>query len=897
MKLYDFRLWVGWRYVPLGLTYTSDWWTLNTDQTTLTATLTDGATSAAIATITTANWPAPAGAWVGPNGSGQAWEYIEYTGLTTTSLTGLRREDTATREHNGVHSSGAVVRSWWPVTTDNGVLRLAEQMDEVMSAITWQAEISGLRAPQPALRDGHAVLVQVRDNVSTSWRTLLRGFIQDVRIRDDSGRTARWSFAIVSPATMLQNHRAPGLRVGDFSMAKSSTVATSQVLVDVRRESLSGDFAAAAPVLTGNSAVDEDPETLWIGETVIGPAEVASDAPSGYNSFASKIRINRWPGETDKSRYIEWRFPAGSFQDAWLCSATNNQNGENQALVQLDDITTTAGQRVILCEDAETFGRLNPLAEDADLRQIGSAFFDGLDLTADAIAFYDAFMNGWSQTVSWGDIDLQPHWENPDSGGDDEGGDQMPGTNPCTAPLPGQVIRFWYTSGASETSDHFYTDYLEYAGYLVGSGRAPYIMLTLPGIGLQLDADITSSAPGAGDRLYIADLSGAASTIGLEASGTIQIGLEQITYTNRTVDSVQVTARGANGTTAATHLAGDVVQVLYAGEAMTAPLLDRLEWERAQTPAPTQFVVRATNLGAPRTPDSDDDQWADDWGTLATVTGHSALTYSLSLGPARLKYILIEFQRMGTNPARPRLNELRLVLSENGYSSEVAMAASDADDVIDAVLAGASYNGPVTLSGGQVVDGITTDNQTDAWSVIASMARYANALIDVERDGTIVVDENPYTAGALTPATTWTDVTAAAVESLQQAQALVAQVRLPWRTPDNSDSGEARYPTTPNTAGQIVTLDETLFPDSTTAAAAAMRAYIMRRYPILWVIECAEDQPDYRPGGICRIQWRLDDTMLPADRLVIVTATDHEIAAGIWTTVLRCRQMDRASVG
>lgn len=894
MKLYEWRIFVGPRYVPLSHTYTSAWWTLNTDQTTLTATLADGATTATIATITTANWPAPAGAWIGPNGNGQAWEYIEYTGRTTTSLTGLQRESSTTREHNGVHSSGAAVCAWWSITTDNGALRLSEQIDAALTAIIWQADVSGLRAPQPALRDGHAVIIQTRDNENTTWTTLLRGFVKNVQIRDDASRRAEWSFSIVSPAAAIQDHRAPGLRVGDFSIAKSATTTTSTVLVDPRRESQSGDFTAAAPDLTGKSAVDEDADTLWIAETVVGAPETASNAPSGYSSFASKLRINRWPGETEKSRYIEWRFPAGSFGDATLCSATNNQNGENQSVVQFNDISTTAGQRVILCEDEDTFNRLNPLAADADLREIGSAFFDGLDLASDAIAIYDAALNGWSETVAWGDIDNQPHWENFGEG-DDDGGNLMTGTNPCTAPLPGQVIRFLYTSGASETSDHFYTDYLEYAGYIIGQGTAPYIALKLPEIGLALDADITSSVPAAASRLYIADLSGAASTIGLTATGTIQIGLEQITYTDRTVDSVLVSARGANGTTAAAHLAGDAVQVVYSGEAMAAPLLDRLEWERAQTPAPTQFVVYATNQADPRTPA--DASWTDDWTALATVTGHSALTYSLSLGPARWRHILIKFERMGANPARPRLNELRLVLSPDGYSGAVAMDAAGADDVIEAILTGASYNGAgLTKTGGQTVDGVTTDNQENAWRVILSMAQYANALIDVKRDATIEIDQNPYSAGTLTSAITWTDATAATIETLQQPQTLIAQIRQPWRTPDASESGEARYPTTPNAAGEIVTLEEILFADGTTAQAAAMRAYIMQRYPTTWAIQCAEDQPTYRPGAICRIQWQIDSTMQQVDRLVIVTAADHEIANGIWTTVLRCRQVDRASV-
>ena len=895
MKLYDWRIWVGWRYVALDHTYTSDWWTLNEAQTTLTATLADGATTASVDTIDTGDWAAIAGAWVGPNGSGQAWEYIEYSGRTSSSLTGLNREDNAVREHNGVHTSGAVVRSWWPISTDNGVLRLSEEMDAAMATITWQAQVSGLRAPQPALREGHAVIVQVRDDVSTAWRTLLLGFLRDVRIRDDGRRLAEWSFTIVSPATMLQSHRAPGLRIGDFSIAAAATVTTSLVLVDARREMNSGDFVNAAPRLSGESITDEDDTTLWISEKVTGPAETQANAPSGYNSFASKIRIHRWPGETDKSRYLEWFMPAGSTQDSWLCSCTNNPNGENQAYVEWNDISCTAGQRVILCEDTETFRRLNPLAEDADLRQIGSAWFDGLDLTADAIAFWDNNISGWSQTVSWGDIDLRPHWENPDSGGDDEGGSKMTGTTPCAAPQAGQVIRYYYNASASQTSDHFATDYLEYAGYLSGSSPVPWAILALPAIGLQLDGDIDDDDPAAGDRLYIADLSGAASTIGLTATGTLQIGLEQITYDDRQVDSVRVVARGANSTTAAAHSAGDLVQVLDGGEATVAPLIARIEWRRTQTPAPTQFIVRTSKSVNVRNPE--EDGFADDWTTVATVSGHSALTYGVDLSPARVRHVLIQIERMGTTPARARLNEVTIIVAAGAYDSALAMAEDSADEVIAAVLAGASYNGQLTLDGGQTVDGITTDNQSDAWSVIASMARYTNSLIDVQRDGIVYAGPNPFVADVLTAGTTWTEVNAQAIEAIQELTTMVAQVRVPWRTPDNSESGEERYPSVPNAVGQIVTMEMGIFPDGATAQAAAARAYTMQRYPVTWLVECAEDQPDLRPGAVCRVQWLLDSAMQPANRLLLVQGSDHEISAGQWTTVLRGRQMDRQSVG
>lgn len=891
MNRYDWRAFIGPRYEPADDAARFEWWTPGNleDTVELDATLTDGA-----ATITLAYVPfdSRGGVWVGPNGSGEAWEYVAYAGATFTQLTGCTREAAAGREHNGVHTAGATVRQWWPAESAGGTLRLSESIDE--SVITWQAEISGWRAVQPALRENHAIVIQTSTN-GGAWATALVGFIRDVRISDDGRKLAEWSFSIVSVATLLQSHRAPGLRIGDFNIAPAAQVRTSTVLADVRRESKSGDFAEANPQISGDSMVDETPGTLWIAEKVMGPAETAANAPSGYNSFASKIRIHRWPGETDKSRYIEWFMPAGSYQDAYICGA-NHGSGDNITPIQFNDITATAGERIILCEEEETFRRLHPLAADADLREIGSGFFDALHLDADCIAIYDNNFNGWSQTVAWGSILKRPHWDSDTE--DDSTGPNMTGSTPCVAPAAGQTIRFYYTAGASETADHFYTDYLEYAGYLSGAGDPAWAMLTLPEIGLQLDGDITAGAPGAGARLYIADLSGAGSTIGLADSGTVQIGTEQITYNGRTVDSVNVLVRGANGTTAAAHVDGDLVQTLDGATATTAPLVTRIEWQRAQTPAPSHFVVRTSSAPSALAP-GESGYW-DDWTVVADVSSHSALDYSLTLGaPARVRHVLIEITRMGANPARPRLNEIRVILSATAYDGAVAMDADTVEDVAQELLAGASYNGPsVTVAtSGQIIDGITTDNQASAWEVLASLARYANALVDVRRDGALAVGMNNLIAGTLTPATTLTAVQAAAVEMVQSGYAGAAQVRLPWRTPDGATVDEVRYPATPATAGEIVELDQSLFPDSTTATYAAIRAYIMRRYPVLWLIECAEEQPTLRPGAVVRVQWQLDSTMQQADRTVIIAAADHELSDGKWATVLQCKQVDRAAPG
>src|SRR4051812_18507844 len=65
-------------------------------QTTVASTVNSGDTS--IGLVSAAGFSQPFGAWLGPNGSGQAWEYIDYFSISGAALNGVIREPTADRE-------------------------------------------------------------------------------------------------------------------------------------------------------------------------------------------------------------------------------------------------------------------------------------------------------------------------------------------------------------------------------------------------------------------------------------------------------------------------------------------------------------------------------------------------------------------------------------------------------------------------------------------------------------------------------------------------------------------------------------------------------------------------------------------------------------------------------
>ena len=158
--------------------------------TTLASTLSAGATSAVLTDAST--WPSAGSAFVGPNGSGQSWERISWTGKSTNTLTGVTRE-TVDSEQSGVHSAGATVRFWWPLDKNDGTLSYVSQFDDRYVLRDWSLELAGLAFPHVALRNQSLVLVQWRWDTGSglgSWQNACVGWLDSTQGRDDAERIA-----------------------------------------------------------------------------------------------------------------------------------------------------------------------------------------------------------------------------------------------------------------------------------------------------------------------------------------------------------------------------------------------------------------------------------------------------------------------------------------------------------------------------------------------------------------------------------------------------------------------------------------------------------------------------------------------------------------------------------
>ena len=892
MTIYQWRAFIGPRYEQATSASAFEYWTpANLEDTAVCdATLADGAT-----TITLDNVPfdAAGGAWVGPNGTGEAWEYITYTGKNSTQLTGCTREPSATREHNGVHTAGATVRQWWMLEDDTGTLTLTEALNEAMSAITWTARIEGVKAAVPALRGNHVVVIQTRER-GGSWSTFLVGFSRAITIRDDYSRQRQWQIEIMSVAGLLNNYQAPGIKIGAGNIAIFGNASTDTILADWRKEAHAGEYTSSEPDLSGASAIDDKPTTLWIVERFVGTPSNTTPMPGndGDNDYAkiylSGARLYRWPGESEKTRWMEWTVSGRTYSTLRVINST----GSGVNVSSINGWSASTGDTLILCEDEATFRKYNPLAEPTKIDSIGSAFFDSLDLADDAVGwYYPLGASIYSCAFSWGGANRI----------ESDGHQSAPWPyDPIPAPGPGQVIRYSYDSGWGIPADHFIVDYADMAGYQANDGVDPWLLLSLPTIDLRLEDDITDSNPGAGGLLYLINSNGERSTIGLDDSGTIQVGNEQISYSARTGEALTVSARGANSTTPASHDAGDTVYaVISGGYATLGRTITRIEWERIQAPYPKSFKLYYSILEAPRPPT--ESGYTGDWNLVDDPGSHAALTYDYDLSPAvRATAILMTVDKMSDDPARPRLNDLRVFGSIDDYPDGIAIDEDTGDEIIlaifDAAGANVDANSGVTTHLPTITQ-ITTE-AAPAWTVAADMADYSGVMIDCLRDGSIEIGENPYAQdSAITPDWTIDEDDIAALDFVQDGTPPAGYVVLPWVNSNGIEQTDAEYPTEHSATDTPIVLKQAAFQNATQAGYAAKRRYIMIRYSITYVAQLAEANLAIRAGDAVALGWDFGSGTQAIARTAAVMAADHELSDGRWATVLQLRQVDREAAG
>lgn len=868
--------------------------------TTLTSTLNSGATTAAGAAFGT--YPAAGSVFIGPNGANQGWEVVKYSSKDTNNLYGLGRESTSNRDHNGVHTSGAVVKFWWPtIEFADDKLSFSHQIDDLLAVTSWTATLSGVYIPQAAIRNNHIIVIQSKTTPGGTFSNLLVGWLSAPNIKDNYQKTGEWSVQILSAAGMIAQHEIAGIRSGDLDIAKHGSANASSVLGNPNKERESGDYKAANPSFSADQALNPDANSPWIGDRIIGTENTVvaggtGDPAAGLGIQITQLYINPPAGTRGGSRWFE-------------LTTTEDTNVLGLSMVLARTLSPgykewiwkgpgylEIGSHIIFCEDEDVFAEDNP-SSGADVIYENEEFFPSFDVTSGDLGI--RMLSGahnWLHNVAWGDGTQ----EIPDFGSGHPTfwtGARIP------SPGQGETMRYIYDPAGTPTDpvDWWEVGNVQSPGYDIDTSPDEWLQVELPGMGLVLRDDITDTYPGVGDVLYINNDSGP-SNEGLYVTSTVQIGSEQITTSAKEgVVGMVVAARGANSTTAAVHVAGDSVFVVdLDGTATDAHHIKQISVQQTAGSGivPKAFSIKVSNLpGGARTP-SDGNDYNNDYTELVNPTTNTLDVYDWVMSPSeRVKTLLIKIARMSTDPARARISKITALVNEANFSADRWIMGGDVGDVMTAILTQANIPaGAIVVSSVAAAPEGHSTEKGDALSVLTSFAEYTGFRVDCGLDSKFTISDALgafWITASPSFAETWDRSNSATCEIVQNPDAGVSQVSLEWRTADGTDEGTVTFPAEPDTIGSVLEIGPFIYADATDALQSATRRYYMEKYNHTLVIECAGYEPGMEPGQIHKHQWQFGTNNPEMNRLYVVKTADHAVERNIASTVLTLAQIDR----
>jgi hypothetical protein len=862
----------------------------------LTATLADAATSLSLAS--TSAWPSKGGVWIGPNGANEAWEYCGYTGKTATTLTGLTRESATYREHNGVHTAGALAQVWYPLSANDGRLHVVEELlDGGLTTSGWSAELSGIDAPQIVFRQDHVVIVQTRESPVTGhpsavWRNWLVGFLDASSLRDDATLVRSWTARLMSSIHLLGKFESRSVRVGDWDLVVHGELSSSTPLPTqaAHKESTRNDFTAAEPDLSAQSAGDGDEGTLWIADEMVG----TPNNPSGYGGI-DQFYIHP---PLSLSKGYKWVEIANYDVAANQLVAWHPVLGNRMVSLPDTELGTADEDYMIICENQDRFLAENPSSRAkaiVDVEIQGAAnFFDYVDWQGGALAIRVPAIDDMVNAMRWGTQTTRP---------DDPLWTLTGGY--VAAPGVDQTARYDYVAGIWKVAR------AQSPGYQIkDDGNDAWIFVELPGMGLMLTDDMTATVPGAGQLLRIQDAQGP-STDGLPASGTLRIAEEGISYSSKTTDGVMVSGRGALGSSPVAHVAGDAVYLVHTQgtPSLTAstdalPILSTGWTRQGGTIYPAQYTWRWSMLAGVRSPGDSKDQYKVDYEIQLARTGHTTSSDEVihSASPTRVKAMLIEFMKMTLDPARPRLNTLYARVDPAYYDGDHWLTGGETvGELIAQLVANALFPaGSVSVTAGGAVSTGHATEIGNTRQVMMDLADFGGSVIVCGLDSKLTIAPDAFWTLPLlspTPTHTWTRTTAASANKDNRSGSTWKQVRLSWRTPDGSASGTAIWPSQPAWKGVTAEIDEMLYASQSAAESSARRRFWMAKYPYTMSIELAEGDLTVHARQVQRLIWQFAGEMQPVDRLLMVTAVDHLIENQVLTTMVEGLQVDREIEG
>lgn len=513
--------------------------------------------------------------------------------------------------------------------------------------------------------------------------------------------------------------------------------------------------------------------------------------------------------------------------------------------------------------------------------------------TKGVLSTFENYIN-INSTVRWGSAARAP-------GQDDGGLWTGSNVNPSGIPLS-NTLRYIYSPATTSSPSHYWESSVVHTPGYNPNGKE-WVLVQLSGMGLSLAADANSGAT----SLSIQDAAGSATVDGLPATGTVQIGAEQIAYTtiNRTTGTI------SGLTTTADHIQGDPVFLVVSGVATDAyPITTATIKRLADMPEIEDMVIRVSPYATVRTPE--DSGYTDDYTTSVTITAETGTNYSTStvgdlyLGTwdisgtkPRARWLLIEITKMATQPYRAAINEVAVVYDTSVFQTGTYLSGVTVGESMTQLLDNAGFpSAGYTNSATTDVDGYTTE-RGELWPVLLDMADFGGKRIVVGRDSKITITDDEL----MTPASADMDGELPAEDATLTRDNTryhefnfvngrkVGQVELQWRSAAGDSEGSAKYPATRDTFGRTEVLGPHIYADATAAGYAAARRYWLLRRPHAALWEIAGDGSTHKPLRVYGGTW--DWTYRTMDRTYLSVGADHELADGAWSTVVQTVQISR----
>lgn len=655
---------------------------------------------------------------------------FSYASTTLTAFVDTR----FVRGYEGQIPVGAEASVW--VDISERVTQVSGSQSWSGNLVDWEFALSGVGFNSLLMPRDAAVMIEANFTPNgrfgdwTDWVLMAQGYVRQWEVQGDARRKRRWSASVKSITTYMTNHRVPATRFGEENMAAGASVTASPHLVNSYLELR--EFGGGAGSTDADNLIDGKRNTVYISSdvpTLDKEVEVGTggredplinevgiwygaDFPTALQWIV--IRLPRDAGgETGDDpdgegrgklyrqglsigNYVltysgtDYRSPFWPTYPKEVGGCRNTSSGSDCSgnYIRLPDVTLSENNPVIiLTSNAEAFRAYYSVESGVavyDWRFLPGFADDGMSGAnvllnrAGEVLHLRLTGNNVKQVardmVAWGDPE---EFDNHFYSGDHD--DESQWNDPFTVPVPadGSSIR---RVGCGDSNKE--VDWIEEDDPLPGTTRSSndgvYASVELPPFDCRLVANI-----GPTDTTFRVT-----STRHLDRVGVMRLDGEHIAYELGVAGglavpgTVNVTQRGANGTTPASHTTAALIyQIDDELGATRLPKVDKIRWKRAR-----RYFTSGTGTFGPVTPDV----W-EIWGSVAETPGYpgdtdwrtlwltqmalhsvdsrakvSPLDVTISMGSRRLARAMMRIRRMSDygvegQSGRGKLNELEVL--------------------------------------------------------------------------------------------------------------------------------------------------------------------------------------------------------------------------------------------